>query len=147
MNLERLSRAKLVTDISSFSNQTAYGITWFMRGERTKKTKDYLETGTKLCTVLIEGSRAALAEKISFSQLQYLDIVRPLKEEKIDLKEMVDGAAKVLEILNLMLENKTPTSEDIEFANSFFQNLSEVCLRISSKTLHPSGIGGCNYAY
>ena len=80
MNLERLSKAKLVTDISSFSNQTAHGITWFMRGERTKKAKDYLETGTKFCTILIEGFNAALAEKISFSQLKYLDIVRPLKE-------------------------------------------------------------------
>ena len=142
MNLEELFKAKLVTDISSFSNQTAYGITWFMRGERTKKAKDYLETGAKFCTILIEGFNAALAEKISFSRLQYLDIVRPLKESGANLKELLDGAEKTLAILNSLLAGKKYSQEDIVFAENFFQNLSDISLRISFRILHPAGIGG-----
>lgn len=131
---ESLYKMQWTTDLSSLSNQARFGIRYFKRGMNSNETTELLKDGLKLCDILVEGAKAKLSRGILSHQVGYLKAVKPLIEESVDLEKLLADVERVLNTLNLMLENKKTNEEEVRFSDSFFVKISQIYLKTAFST-------------
>ncbi len=119
-------------DLSSLASQARYGIKYFKKGTNQEDTPELIQGGVKLCNILGKGTKANQEHAVLPNQIGYIDAVKPLSGTSISF-EYID---RVTHILNSMLKNEELIDGDIEIADNFLIEISNVYQRYSSSVLN-----------
>jgi hypothetical protein len=132
MALSNLDQMGLWNRMSSLANWARHGIKYFEMGKAGCEDipiSEFIAEGIRFCKVLIKGSEARIATKITVNQLGYFELVEPLANSKeINFQEVMDDSKKVLRTLKSMLEENGSGVEikTLDFAKSFLISVGQI---------------------